>query len=65
MTQLLAERNKTLGVVTNTSQAPGRNPNFDPTEGLDIVWLRGSPVLKSDVDKMQGQGESQGNSWKN
>eukprot|EP00975_Prorocentrum_lima_P068952 12923434-Prorocentrum_lima.AAC.1 len=29
--------------MTNVSQAPGRNPHFDPTEGLETVWLGGSP----------------------
>eukprot|EP00975_Prorocentrum_lima_P047046 9836770-Prorocentrum_lima.AAC.1 len=53
------------GVMTAFNQGPGRNPNFDPTEGMERAWLGGSPVLKSDVDKMQGQQELQGDSWKN
>eukprot|EP00975_Prorocentrum_lima_P058678 12306137-Prorocentrum_lima.AAC.1 len=53
------------GVMTVFNQGPGRNPHFDPTEGMELVWLGGSPVLKNDVDEMQGQQESQADSWKN
>eukprot|EP00975_Prorocentrum_lima_P003916 853583-Prorocentrum_lima.AAC.1 len=53
------------GSMMNFNQGPGRRANFDPTEGMDIVWLNGMPVLKSDAGKMQGQQESKGDAWKN
>eukprot|EP00975_Prorocentrum_lima_P052626 11029126-Prorocentrum_lima.AAC.1 len=43
--------------MTSFSHGPGRNPDFDPSEGLDITWDHGKPILNTP----QGQED---NPWK-